>query len=172
MALRRRLVLALAGVATVGCGSFGIWATAQAHDLRATAGVANEAMVNRAATGAVERDVTSAVNAIFSYNYAHVGTTRKAAQGVLTGAAIRQYDELFALVEQQAPKQKLVVVTRVASVGVEFLTGGRARLLVFANQQDTRGGTSQTSYAGAMFAVTAVSQGGHWKISNIDTFTS
>jgi Mce-associated membrane protein len=55
--------------------------------------------------------------------------------------------------------------------GVEFLAGGRARLLVFANQQDTKGGTTQSSYAGAMFAVTAVQQGGHWKIESIDTFT-
>ena len=94
------------------------------------------------------------------------------AAGQLTGAAIRQYDQLFALVAQQAPKQKLVVTTRVASIGVEFLTGDRARVLVFANQQDTRAGTSQASYAGAMFAVTAVSRSGHWLIEDIDTFSS
>jgi Mce-associated membrane protein len=54
---------------------------------------------------------------------------------------------------------------------VELLAGGRARLLVFANQQDTRSGTGQTSYGGAMFAVTAVDQRGRWKIENINTFT-
>jgi Mce-associated membrane protein len=52
-----------------------------------------------------------------------------------------------------------------------MLNGDRARLLVFANQQDTRAGTSQTSYAGAMFAVTALRHGGRWKIENIDTFS-
>ena len=35
----------------------------------------------------------------------------------------------------------------------------------------TRAGTGQTSYAGAMFAVTALRQGGQWKIENIDTFS-
>jgi hypothetical protein len=31
--------------------------------------------------------------------------------------------------------------------------------------------TSQASYGGAMFAVTAVNQRGRWLIDNIDTFT-
>ena len=119
----------------------------------------------------MERAVTGAVETIFSYSYADVGKTREAAQGLLTGAAIRQYDQLFALVEQQAPKEKLVV-TKVTTVGVELLTGDRARLLVFANQQDTRAGTTQTSYGGAMFAVTAVNRDGRWLIENINTFTN
>ena len=84
---------------------------------------------------------------------------------------MRQYNTLFALVTKNAPAQKLVVTTRVTNAGVEMLNGDRARLLVFANQQDTRAGTSQTSYAGAMFAVTALREGGRWKIENIDTFS-
>ena len=90
---------------------------------------------------------------------------------LLTGAAIHQYDTYFQLVTRDAPAQKLVVTTRVTNSGVELLTGNQARLLVFANQQDTRAGTKQTSYAGALFAVTAVRQGGRWKIENIDTFS-
>jgi Mce-associated membrane protein len=108
---------------------------------------------------------------VFSYNGADTAPTRRAAQRLLTGPAIRQYDRLFTLVEKEAPAQKLVVTTRVVSSGVEFLTSDRARVLVFANQQDTRAGTGQTSYAGTMFAVTAVRVGGVWKIENIDTFT-
>jgi Mce-associated membrane protein len=84
---------------------------------------------------------------------------------------VRQYNTLFALVTKNAPAQKLVVTTRVTNAGVEMLNGDRARLLVFANQQDARAGTGQTSYAGAMFAVTALREGGRWKIENIDTFS-
>jgi Mce-associated membrane protein len=167
-----RWLLAVLGVAIVLIGGFGVWASVAAHSLRAAAASANGALVDRSATSAVERAVTGAVEVIFSYSYADVGKTRVAAQGLLTGAAIRQYDQLFALVERQAPKEKLVVTTKVTNVGVELLSGGRARLLVFANQQDSRAGTSQTSYGGAMFAVTAVRRGGRWLIENIDTFTS
>jgi Mce-associated membrane protein len=167
---RRRVAAALLGAATVIIGSVGVWALVAGNSLRAAAAHANAALTDRTATKTVDRAIAHAVNTIFSYNYADTARTRSAAQGLLTGTAIRQYNELFRLVERQAPKQKLVVTTRVTSIGVELLTGGRARVLVFANQQDTRVGTGQTSYGGAMFAVTAVSENGQWKIENIDTF--
>jgi Mce-associated membrane protein len=168
---RRRVAAALLGAAAVIVGSIGVWALVAAQGLRAAAATANAALIDRAATRTVSRDIARAVNTIFSYSYADTARTRTAAQRLLTGAAIRQYDQLFALVSRQAPKQKLTVTTKVTSIGVEFLTGGRARVLVFADQQDTRAGTAQASYGGAMFAVTAVSEHGTWKIANIDTFT-
>lgn len=167
----RAVVVAALGVATIVVGSLGIWAAVAAHDLRASTSSANAAVVDRTATQSVERAVTSAVNTIFSYTYADTARTKTAAQQLLTGPAIRQYNQLFALVQQQAPKEKLVVTTRVTNIGVELLTGGQARLLVFANQQDSSAGTSKATYGGAMFAVTAVNQHGRWQIESIDTFT-
>lgn len=168
---RRVIMTAMLGLAAIIVGCLATWATVAAHRLRAEAADANIALVDQAATAMVTHDVTTAVNTIFSYNYADTGRTKVAAQGLLTGAAIRQYDALFALVERQAPKEKLIVTTRVTNIGVEFLAGDRARVLVFADQQDTRAGTRQTSYGGAMFAVTVRLEGGRWKIENIDTFT-
>jgi Mce-associated membrane protein len=168
---RRAVVAGLLGAGTVVLGSLGIWAIVAAHSLNVAAGTANSALIDRSATRRVETDVTRAVNTIFSYTYADTARTKAAAQRLLTGQAIRQYDRLFGLVQQQAPAQKLVVTTKVTRIGVELLTGGRARVLVFANQQDTRAGTAQASYGGAMFAVTAVKEKGVWKIENIDTFT-
>jgi Mce-associated membrane protein len=158
------------GAATVVLGGFGVWATLHASSLRGNAAAQNTALTDGPATATVRREISAAVNTIFSYNYGNTAVTKQAAQGVLTGPAVRQYNTLFALVTKNAPAQKLIVTTRVTNTGVELLNGGRARLLVFANQQDTRAGTGQTSYAGAMFAVTALRQGGRWKIENIDTF--
>jgi Mce-associated membrane protein len=168
----RAAIVAILGVATIAIASFGIWATVAVHNLRTAAATANGALVDVPTTRSAERAVSTAVNTVFSYSYADAGRTRVAAQGLLTGPAIREYDQLFALVEQEAPKEKLVVTTRVTSIGVELLTPGRARLLVFANQQDTMTGTGKSSYGGTMFAVTAVNSGGRWKIDNIDTFTT
>jgi len=165
-----RAAAALGAVAVVLAG-FGVWATLHASSLRSNAAAqANTALTDGPATATVRREVAAAINTIFSYNYADTAATRRAAQGVLTGPAVRQYNTLFALVTKNAPTQKLIVKTKVTNSGVELLNGDRARLLVFANQQDTRAGTGQTSYAGAMFAVTALRQGGRWKIENIDTF--
>jgi Mce-associated membrane protein len=170
---RRRAWRAVAalGAATIVLGGFGVWATLQANSERSSATAQNTALTDGPATAAVRREIAAAVNTIFSYNYANTAATRRAAQGLLTGPAVREYDTLFALVTKNAPAQKLVVTTKVTNTGVEMLNGDRARLLVFANQQDTRAGTGQTSYAGAMFAVTALRQGSRWKIENIDTFS-
>ena len=171
-ARRLPLTVVLLGVAIVIIASFGTLALVQANGLRTAAAGRNAALVDRVATKSVQRAVSSAVNTVFSYRYTDVASTRSAAQHLLTGAAIRQYDQLFGLVERQAPKARLVISTKVSATGVELLTGDRARVLVFANQQDTRSGTRQTSYGGAMFAVTAVLRHGHWLIANIDTFAS
>ena len=164
-------ITAALGAATVVLGGFGVWATVHASSERSSVAAQNTALTDGPATAAVRREIAAAVNTIFSYNYANTAATRRAAQGLLTGPAVRQYNTLFALVSKNAPAQKLVVTTKVTNSGVELLNGNRARLIVFANQQDTRAGTGQTSYAGAMFAVTALRQGGRWKIENIDTFS-
>jgi Mce-associated membrane protein len=161
---------ALLGLATVVLGGFGAWATVQAHNLQAAAAQQNLALADGPATAAVRHQVASAIQEIFSYRYTDTAATRRAAQHLLTGPAVRQYDRLFSLVAAEAPAEKLIVTTTVTDIGVELLTGSRARVLVFANQQDTRAGTHQSSYAGAMFAVNAVREGGRWKIENIDTF--
>ncbi len=168
---RRTRTLLVLSAATVLIGALGIWAAVAAHGLRASAADANRVFTDSAATRAVEKQIGAAVNTIFTYSYADPARTRAAAQGLLTGAAIRQYNQLFALVETQAPKEKLVVTTRVTNIGAELLTGDRARVLVFANQEDTAAGTGKTSYGGAMFAVTALNQHGKWLIEAIDTFT-
>ena len=165
-------IAAALGAVTVVLAGFGVWATLHASSLRNNAAAQeNTALIDGPATATVRREISAAVNTIFSYNYADTAATRRAAQGVLTGPAVREYNTLFALVTKNAPAQKLVVTTKVTNSGVELLNGNRARLLVFANQQDTKAGTGQTSYAGAMFAVTALRQGGRWKIENIDTFS-
>lgn len=162
--------LTLLGAAVIVLGAFGVWATVHAHSLRDSSAQDNVAVTDGAATAAVRGQITAAIDSVFSYRYNSTATTRRAAQRVLTGSAIRQYDTLFSLVERRAPAEKLVLTTRVVDSGVEFLTQSRARVLVFADQQDTVAGTQQSSYAGSMLAVTAVEQDGRWKISGIDTF--
>jgi Mce-associated membrane protein len=162
----------LLGAAAAVLVAFAVWAGFQAHSLRAQTAAQNVALTDRPTTLALTRQITSAIDTVFSYDYADTAKTSTAAQALLTGQAIRQYNSLFRLVQREAPTQRLVLTTTVTNAGVELLTGDRARVLVFANQRDTRGTTHQTSYAGAMFAVNAVRQAGRWRIDNIDTFTA
>jgi Mce-associated membrane protein len=171
-AARHPLVLpGCLGALAVILGGLAVWFGLEASSATSGVDTANTALTNSAATRQVTQQVTSAVNQIFSYNYADTAKTSQAAAAVLTGQAKSQYNTLFKLVRLDAPKEKLVVTTTVTNSGVEFLDGNRARFLIFTDQRDTSGTTHNTTDAGAMFAVNAVNQGGRWKISSIDTFS-
>jgi Mce-associated membrane protein len=168
--LRRPLTQALAlGLCALVLSGLAAWFAQQANEVRAAAGT-NVALTDNAATSEANGQVAQAVNTLFSYNYNDLDKTQQAARSLLTGKAVCQYDQLFAVVRQHAPQQRLVVTVTVTNSGVEMLTGNRARVLVFATQSDTSTTTKQTSTAGAMFAVNAVRQDASWKVENIDTF--
>jgi Mce-associated membrane protein len=167
---RHPLLPAGLGALAVALGGLAVWFGLEASSATSGVDTSNTALIDPAATRQVTQQVTSAVDKIFSYNYANTAKTSQAAATLLTGKARQQYDTLFKLVRQDAPKEKLVLTTTVTNSGVEFLDGSRARLLIFADQRDTAGTARKTTDAGAMFAVNAVNQGGRWKISSIDTF--
>ncbi|MFI8006304.1 hypothetical protein [Streptomyces sp. NPDC086010] len=158
--------------ATVLLGAFAAWAFTSAGDLRDEPARQNTALTDIARTSEVKGRITEAVGAVFSYDYASPGKSDRAARTYLVGKAVQQHREMLAEVRAQAPKQKLVLTTTVTGSGVEVLDGDRARLLVFADQSNTRTGEEEeTTYAAAMFAVDAVLRDGAWRIAAIDTFT-
>lgn len=169
-ALRLIALLALAA-ATLAFGGLAAWFGTEAGSLTGEPSGQNQALANPTETSQVTSQVTSAIDALFSYSYTSPGSTTKAASRVLTGAAVRQYAALFAEVKAKAPREKLIVTTKVSSAGVELLTPDAARVLVFAAESDGSAGASTPSTAGAMLAVNMVLDGGTWKISGIDTFS-
>lgn len=159
-------------VLTVLLGSFAAWAFTSAGSLRDDPSRQNTSLTDISRTSEVKGQITEAVSAVFSYNYASPTKADTAVKKYLVGKAVQQHEDMLADVRAQAPKQKLVLTTTVTESGVELLDGDRARLLIFADQSNTRTGKSQeTTYAAAMLAVDAVRRGGSWRISAIDTFT-
>ncbi|WP_406071383.1 hypothetical protein OG372_31490 [Streptomyces sp. NBC_01020] len=167
-----RLPVVLA-VLTVLLGGFAAYAGTRASALHDSAATSNGALSDVARTTEVKGQVTSAVNALFSYDYTNTAKADRAAATLLTGKAVKQHKDMLAAVRAQAAKQKLVLTTTVTESGVELIDGDRARVLLYADQSNT--GTAakkdRTTYAAAMFAVDAVRGGGKWRIANIDTFT-
>ncbi|MQY04055.1 hypothetical protein [Actinomadura macrotermitis] len=127
---------------------------------------ANRALVDTEATTKVAGDVGTALSRIFSYTPDDIAGTERAANEVLTGAAAKQYRQLFDGVRQQAPAQRVTLTSRVVRTGVTSLTGGTARLLVFLDQTSTRKGKKATT-AAAQLTVTAARRGGRWLITDI-----
>ncbi|NRQ39306.1 hypothetical protein HII36_46915 [Nonomuraea sp. NN258] len=171
MTWRRLWLPAVLAVATVLLGGVAAWSAGQASDIRNTSTTRNAAMTDQTRTSQVKSQIIDAVNTVFSYNHADVAKTEKAAQELLTGDAVQQYNGIFGVVREQAQRNKLVLTTTVTDSGVMLLEGDRARLLIFADQHSTAAtDTGQASYAPAMFAVGAVFVDDRWKIENIDTF--
>ncbi|SDN77026.1 hypothetical protein [Lentzea jiangxiensis] len=130
----------------------------------------DSALVDSATTSAVNGQVREVVEKSFSYNFADVEATEKAAKELLTGKALCQYNAVFGPVKEVAPQQKLVVTVRVVSSAVSSLKDGRAAVLVFADQVTTRTTDNQTGGGTAMLRVSAVDDGGRWKIDNMEMF--
>ncbi|MFJ7494209.1 hypothetical protein ACIQZB_23850 [Streptomyces sp. NPDC097727] len=169
--LRIRLPAVLCALIVL-LGAFAAWSFTAADGLRGDAARRNTALTDISRTSEVKGQISEAVGAVFSYNYAATAKSDQAARAYLVGKAVQQHKDMLAEVRAQAPKQKLVLTTTVTESGVELLDGDRARLLIFADQSNTRTGKSdETTYAAAMFAVDAVRRGRTWRISAIDTFT-
>ncbi|UNT00117.1 hypothetical protein MMF93_29415 [Streptomyces tubbatahanensis] len=181
-------------VLTLLLGGFAAWAATEAAGLRDAASARNTALADAAGTSRVKGEVTSAVNALFSYDHAKPGKNEDAARRLLTGKAVEQHRELLATVRKQGREQKLVLTTTVTDSAVTALEGDRARVLLFADQHSARTGArgehkakadekkadekkadggagDDATYAGAMLAVNAVRQDGTWKIAAIDTLS-
>ncbi|MDX3373626.1 hypothetical protein PV390_04325 [Streptomyces sp. ME02-6991-2A] len=169
--LRPRLPALLCAL-TVLLGAFAAWAFTSAASLRDEPARQNTALTDIARTSEVKGRIGEAVGAVFSYDFASPARSDRAAKTHLTGRAVQQHKDMLAEVRAQAPQQKLVLTTTVTASGVEYLDGDRARLLIFADQSNTRTGKDEeTTYAAAMFAVDAVRRGDTWRIAAIDTFT-
>jgi Mce-associated membrane protein len=170
---RPRLLLpVLLGVLTIILGSLAAWFGAEAASVNGSSAAQNSALTNATMTTEVSREIAAEVGSLFSYNYADPGPTTAAANQYLTGAAVAQYAAQFATVRTDAPKYQLIVSTSVTNVGVEFLTGNTARLLVFAIESDRRATSAKSDGASTMLAVNAIFQGGNWKIEGLDVYGS
>jgi len=160
----RLLPLVLLLVAAVLAG-LGFWFQTRGRDVHV-----NEALVDTGGTTEVSGQAREAVEKAFSYNFADVTATEKAANELLVGKAKCQYNAIFGPVKTLAPEQKLVVTVRVVSSGVTSLDADRATVLLFIDQVTTRTTDNQTGGGIAMMRVGALRSDGRWKVDNMEMF--
>ncbi|MEU9603479.1 hypothetical protein [Streptomyces sp. NPDC048057] len=166
---RARLPVLLCVLAVLLAGFAG-YAAHRGSTLRDDPATRNAALADVARTSELKGQVTRAVEALFSYNFAEPGALDRAAEAHLSGAAVRQHADLLAAVRKEGPQQKLVLTTTVTRSGVERIDGDRSRVLVFADQSNTRTATKgETSYGAAMLAVEARRTDDTWTVTGIDT---
>ncbi len=146
------------------------WFRGAANQLSGSAAASNSALVDAGTTAEVSGQVQAAVERIYSYDFARLDDNERAAGELITGAFTEDYREQFGVVRQLAPAQQAVVVATVLDLAVKVLDGDRAIVVVFLDQQASRGVEApQLSVAGRL-TVTAQRVDGSWKIADVEPF--
>ncbi|WP_328644084.1 hypothetical protein OHS58_24210 [Amycolatopsis sp. NBC_00348] len=153
--------LAAVVVVALGCA---VWFGVETASLSSSD---NAALVDTAATASVSADVSEAVKAVFSYDYANLARTERAASEYLVGDAVRQYQAQFASARTRAAAGKLIRTTTVRAVGVRSLVGDEASVLLFLDQQTVTQGGGAPSSSVAQLSVTAKRVDGRWKLATL-----
>lgn len=78
-----------------------------------------------------------AVVPVLSYDYEHLDTDQQAAQALMTGAYREEYDKLFAVLEENAPRTQTRVTASVVSSGIVRASDERVQVLVFVDRPTT-----------------------------------
>lgn len=153
------VALALAVLAGVSWWSMGHTPAAQ-----------NTALVDVAATAQVSQQLGDAVKTVYSYDYTRLDQNEAAAREVITPEFGQQFDQLFGEVRKLAPEQQAVVTATISQAAVESITGDRAVLVVFLDQQATRAASDQAGQqvaAAGRLTVTGQLVDGSWKIADV-----
>ena len=161
--VRRTLPLAVAAV-LIAVGLVGWW---MSFDLRGDDSVTNGAVIDSKQTAQLQTSVSQALGRVLTYDFQDPATTEAAADAVLSGKARKEYDTLFASLQERAPGQQLKLTAQVQAIGVKELRGDTATLLVFLDQSSQRASDSESSVSAAQLSVTAKKQGSTWKITSL-----
>jgi Mce-associated membrane protein len=168
-ALRRQAVPLLA-VAALVLATVAVVAGIQDARLRGTPAAANTALVDVGTTAEVAGQLSDAVETVYSFDFARLDENEKAARDVITPEFAAQFDRLFGEVKARAPQQQAVVSATVTHTAVKEITGDRAVLVAFVDQQATRAAPdaqSQQLAAAGRLTVTGERVDGRWKIAAV-----
>jgi Mce-associated membrane protein len=118
----------LAGLAIVAAGLVAVaawmWTSGDSGDGGSAA---------RDAQVAAER----AVVPVLSYDYENLADDQLAAQALMTGSYRKEYDKLFAVLEENAPQTQTRVTAEVVASGIVRASADRVQVLVFVDRPTT-----------------------------------
>lgn len=159
----------LAGVTVVAL-ALAVLAGVSWWSMQHTPAAQNTALVDVAATTQVSQQLGDAVRTVYSYDYTRLDQNEAAAREVITPEFGQQFDQLFGEVRKLAPEQQAVVTATISQAAVESITGDRAVLVVFLDQQATRAASDQAGQqvaAAGRLTVTGQLVDGTWKIADV-----
>ena len=134
------------------------------------------------ATSEAEQSAQRAVTTIFSYDYTRLDADQAAADAFLTAAYREKYDDLFALIKQNAPGLKIKVEAQFVASGLVRTGGGdtgglfgnltegkadRVQVLVMFDQVKTSAGATHSVTFRNFATLTMQKVGSTWLVDSI-----
>ncbi|WP_345607844.1 nuclear transport factor 2 family protein [Pseudonocardia adelaidensis] len=170
VALVRRRAVPLLAVAAVLLAGVAVFAGIQDARLRGTPAAQNTALVDVGTTAEVAGQLSDAVETVYSFDFTRLDENENAARNVITPEFAAEFDRLFGEVRARAPEQQAVVSATVTHTAVKEITGDRAVVVAFVDQQATRAAPdaqSQQLAAAGRLTVTGERVDGRWKIAAV-----
>lgn len=146
------------------------WFRGETNQLTGSAAASNVALTDAGTTAQVSGQVRDAIERVYSYDFTRLDDNERAAREVITGPFVEDFGEQFSRVRELAPQQRAVVVATVADLAVKILDGDRAIVMVFIDQQASRGTQAQPLQVAGRLTVTAERVEGSWKIAEVQPF--
>ncbi len=161
-------LLALATALGVALGLAG-WFGYQTYALRADPAARNVALVDVGRSTQAISQVSTAMERVYSFDYTRLDENERVARDMITPEFADDFATLFDQVRKLAPQQQAVVSATVAMAAVKELEGDRAVLVLFLDQQATRGADAKQLLASGRVTVSAQLVDGRWKIAGVDS---
>ena len=117
------------------------------------------------AQGAAERAVVT----ILAYDYRHLDDDQQAAGALMTPDYKKKYDQLFAVIKENAPGLKAVVTVQVVASGIVRSGDDRVQVLLFVNRPTTNKESTQPTVYRDQVVLTMVKSGDGWLVDDMDT---
>ena len=153
------------------------WAVVSLAGLVAASLVIVGVLLSKPSDAAVEDDTQAAQSAaeraivpLLSYDAQHLDQSAAAAQPYLTTNEKEQYDKLFAVIRQNAPRTGTVVQAKYLASGIVRSGTDRVDVLVFVNQvtRNKQHPKVPVVYKNQV-TVTMAKVGGHWLVDDLTT---
>ncbi|QIK74429.1 J domain-containing protein [Nocardioides piscis] len=152
-------LLGLLGVLAAASVALAVW-IAQAADAQADA---------REAASQAQAAAERAIVPVLSYDHTTLEADRKRATAYLTGDYREDYDELFAVISDNAPTTETKVVTEVIASGIVRSGEDRVDVLVFVDRPTTNKLSPEPVVYKDQVTVTMQKVGEDWLVDNLKT---
>lgn len=116
-----------------------------------------------------QRAAEEAVVPVLSYDHRHLSEDQERARALMTGSYREDYDKIFAVIEENAPRLRTTVSASVVASGIVRASEDRVQVLVFVDQPTTNKEQREPVVYKNQVTLTMQEVDGEWLVDDLVT---